>query len=65
MNDALLEAPVTITLRGDKVLYDVTTIEPLNEPIEKEAIVSADSAIFFEFENVPKGIAVTNIQFYR
>jgi len=65
MNDALLEAPVTMTLRGDKVLYDVTTIEPLNEPIEKEVVVSTDSAIFFEFENVPKGMAVTNIKFYR
>lgn len=65
MNEELLEAPITMVLRGDKVLHTSTTIEPLNEPIEKEAVVSADSAIFFEFENVPKGIAVTNIVFYR
>lgn len=65
MNDYLLEAPVTMVLRGDKQLYEKTTMEPLNEPIEKEAIVSNDSAIFFEFENVPKGMAVTNIVFYR
>jgi len=65
MNDSLLEAPVTMTLRGDKQLRETTTIEPLNEPIEKEAVVADDSAIFFEFENVPKGMAVTNIVFYR
>lgn len=65
MNEALLEAPLTMVLRGDKVLRASTTIEPLNEPIEKEAIVSEDSAIFFEFEHVPKGIAVTDIVFYR
>ena len=65
MNDSLLEAPVTMTLRGDKRLRESTTIEPLNEPIEKEAVVADDSAIFFEFENVPKGMAVTNIVFYR
>lgn len=65
MNEALLEAPITMMLRGDKVLQAATTIEPLNEPIEKEAVVSADSAIFFEFEHVPKGIAVTDIVFYR
>ncbi|MGN5456418.1 MAG: hypothetical protein ACI4XN_10520, partial [Candidatus Kurthia intestinigallinarum] len=65
MNEELLEAPITMVLRGDKVLKTATTLEPLNEPIEKEAVISADSAIFFEFEHVPKGIAVTDIVFYR
>lgn len=54
-----------MVLRGDKVLKTAMTLEPLNEPIEKEAVISADSAIFFEFEHVPKGIAVTDIVFYR
>lgn len=64
-NAVPLTQNVTVTLRGTNGLNDVTTIEPMNEPIEKLASISAEPTIFFDFKEVPANIAIVDLKFYR
>lgn len=64
-NTDMLSAPVTMTLRGTKSLLETTTIEPMNEPIEKETKIVNESTILFEFKDVPPNMALVNLKFYR
>lgn len=64
-NNIPLTQDVTVTLRGTNILNELTTIAPMNEPIEKETSIEHEPTIFFDFRDVPPDIAIVDLKFYR